>query len=51
MPNQADLEEERFLLRDYIVAERWRGLGWLAGITAFAIWCTGILNKDTPLAP
>ena len=51
VPKQEDLEEERFVLRDYIVEERWRGLSWLSLMTLFAIWCTGILNKDTPLAP
>ncbi len=51
VPKQEDLEQERFLLRDYIVKERWRGLSWLSLLTLFAIWCTGILNKDAPLAP
>jgi hypothetical protein len=31
--------------------ERKRGLGWLAFITASAIWCTGILNKVNPFQP
>ena len=31
--------------------ERKRGLGWLAIITAAAIWCTGILNKINPFQP
>ncbi|KAH7623446.1 hypothetical protein NADE_002635 [Nannochloris sp. 'desiccata'] len=31
--------------------ERKRGLGWLAFITAAAIWCTGILNKLNAFQP
>jgi hypothetical protein len=31
--------------------ERKRGLGWLAFITAAAIWCTGILNKFNAFQP
>lgn len=50
-PRRERLEEERAALKPYIRAERYRGLSWLAAITIFAIWCTGVLNKENPLAP
>ncbi len=45
------LAEERFLLRDFVISERWRGIAWLAACTAFACWVTGALDKDNPLMP
>ncbi len=51
VPSQEDLQVEKYIFRDYIVDERYRGLKWLSIITLMAIWVTGVLNKDSPLAP
>jgi hypothetical protein len=51
VPAKELLEQEKFIMRDFIVEERWRGLSWLTAATFFAIWITGVLNKDSPLAP
>ncbi len=45
------LADERFVLRDFVVAERWRGIGWLLLVALFTVWVTGALNKDNPLMP
>jgi hypothetical protein len=37
--------------KEYIKRERKRGLGWLAIVTAIAVWSTGILNNPNPLSP
>ena len=31
-----------------ILKERRRGLGWLALVTAIAVWATGVLNTPNP---
>lgn len=41
----------RYIFQDYIAGERLRGLAWLLTWTVLAIWITGVLNKDSPLAP
>lgn len=51
VPAKELLEQERFIMKDFIVEERWRGLSWLAAATFFAVWITGVLNKESPLAP
>ena len=51
MPSQEELEVEKYIFQDYIVEERYRGLKWLFIATLGAIWVTGLLNKDSPLAP
>ncbi len=51
VPSQEKLEVEKYIFRDYIVEERYRGLKWLFIATLGAIWVTGVLNKDSPLAP
>ena len=51
VPSQEDLEKEKYIFRDFIVEERYRGLNWLFVTTLMAIWVTGVLNKDSPLAP
>lgn len=51
MPSEEDLQREKYIFRDYIVEERYRGLNWLFIVTLMAIWVTGVLNKDSPLAP
>ena len=45
---EKDNEEEK---EEYIKRERKRGLGWLAIVTAIAVWSTGILNNPNPLSP
>ncbi|CAL8462334.1 g1867 [Coccomyxa elongata] len=51
VPSQEELEVEKYIFRDFIVEERYRGLKWLFIATLGAIWVTGVLNKDSPLAP
>lgn len=51
VPSQEELEVEKYIFRDYIVEERYRGLKWLLLTTLGAIWVTGVLNKDSALAP
>ncbi|BDA46193.1 hypothetical protein COCOBI_08-2850 [Coccomyxa sp. Obi] len=51
VPSQEELEVENYIFRDYIVEERYRGLKWLFLATLGAIWVTGVLNKESPLAP
>ena len=34
-----------------VVAQRRRGLGWLALVTFIAVWSTGVLNSPNPLQP
>lgn len=51
VPSQEELEMEKYIYRDYIVEERYRGLKWLFVATLGAIWVTGVLNKDNALAP
>ncbi|CAK0752427.1 hypothetical protein CVIRNUC_002145 [Coccomyxa viridis] len=48
---EQELTDKRYIFQDYIAAERLRGLAWLLTYTALAIWITGILNKDSALAP
>lgn len=48
---EQDLTDKRYIFQDYIAGERVRGLAWLLTWTVMAIWITGILNKDSPLAP
>jgi len=45
--NEDDKEEYIELMKK----ERKRGLGWLAIVTAIAVWSTGILNNPSPLSP
>jgi len=51
VPAPERLADERFVLRDFVVAERWRGIGWLLLVALFTVWVTGALNKDNPLMP
>jgi len=51
VPSKEDLRREKYIFRDNIVEERYRGLNWLVVVTLMAIWVTGVLNKDSPLAP
>jgi len=44
-------DAEGLSAEEILYRERKRGLGWLAFITAAAIWCTGILNKFNALQP
>ena len=46
-----ELTDKRYIFQDYIAGERLRGLAWLLTWTVLAIWITGILNKESPLAP
>ena len=48
---EQDLTDMRYIFQDYIAGERLRGLAWLLTWTVLAIWITGVLNKDSPLAP
>ncbi len=48
---QQELTDKRYIFQDYIASERLRGLAWLLTWTVLAIWITGILNKESPLAP
>jgi len=48
---EQDLTDKRYIFQDYIAGERVRGLAWLLTYTVLAIWITGVLNKDSPLAP
>ncbi len=48
---QQELTDKRYIFQDYIAGERLRGLAWLLTWTVLAIWITGILNKESPLAP
>ena len=48
---EQDLTDVRYVFQDYIAGERLRGLAWLLTWTVLAIWITGVLNKDSPLAP
>ena len=51
VPAEARLAEERFVLRDFIVAERWRGIGWLLAVTVFVCWVSGVMDRDNALMP
>lgn len=51
VPAEARLAEERFVLRDFIVAERWRGIGWLLTVTVFVCWVSGVMDRDNALMP
>jgi hypothetical protein len=51
VPSKEELEEEKYIYRDYIIEERSRGLSWLLLATGMAVWLTGILNKESPLTP
>jgi hypothetical protein len=51
VPSKEELEKEKYIFRDFIVEERYRGLKWLFTATLMAIWVTGVLNKDSALAP
>eukprot|EP00890_Picochlorum_soloecismus_P003032 jgi/Picsp_1/372/NSC_00370-R1_---NA--- len=46
--DQKDQKEEYI---QFMKRERKRGLGWLAIVTAIAVWSTGILNNPNPLTP
>ena len=50
-PSRAQIEAERRRLRDRIVAERYRGLTWLAAATAAALFTAGLLSSPTALRP
>lgn len=50
-PSRAQIESERRRLRDRIVAERYRGLTWLAAATAAALFTAGLLSSPTALRP
>lgn len=50
-PAQQQRQQERLLSRQIITHEKYRGLRWLAIVTALVVWSTGILNKDNPLQP
>jgi hypothetical protein len=51
-PSPADLDAaERARLRDRVIAERYRGLSWLAVATAAALWTAGLLSGPNALAP
>ena len=50
-PSRAQIEAERQRLRDRIVAERYRGLTWLAAATAAALFTAGLLSSPTALRP
>ena len=50
-PAQQQRQQERLLSRQIITYEKFRGLRWLAIVTALVVWSTGILNKDNPLQP
>ena len=43
--------QERLLCRQVINYEKFRGLRWLAIVSALVVWSTGVLNKDNPLQP
>lgn len=51
VPAQQQRQQERLLSRQVITYEKFRGLRWLAIVTALVVWSTGILNKDNPLQP
>ena len=51
VPAEGRLAEERFVLRDFVVAERWRGISWLAVVTAFVCWVSGVMDRDNALMP
>ena len=51
VPSAADIAAERARLRDRIVAERYRGLAWLAALTVGAVWSAGLLSGPNALAP
>ena len=51
LPAQQQRQQERLLSRQIITYEKFRGLRWLAIVTALVVWSTGILNKDNPLQP
>ncbi len=44
-------QQEKLLRRQIITYEKFRGLRWLAIVTALVVWSTGVLNKDNPLQP
>jgi len=50
-PSRAQIEAERERLRDRIVAERYRGLTWLAAATAAALFTAGLMSGPTALRP
>jgi len=50
-PSRAQIEAERVRLRDRIVAERYRGLTWLAAATAAALFTAGLMSGPTALRP
>lgn len=50
-PSRAQIEAERARLRDRIVAERYRGLTWLAAATAAALFTAGLMSGPTALRP
>lgn len=50
-PAQQQRQQERLLSQQIITYEKFRGLRWLAIVTALVVWSTGILNKDNPLQP
>ena len=50
-PSRSQIEAERRRLRDRIVAERYRGLTWLAAATAAALFTAGLLSSPTALRP
>ena len=45
-----DERNKRGALNDTL-RERRRGLGWLALVTALAVWCTGVVNEINPFQP
>ena len=51
MRTTAAAQQERLLRRQVITYEKFRGLRWLAIVTALVVWSRGILNKDNPLQP
>jgi len=51
LPSRADIDAERARLRDRVVAERYRGLAWLAAATAAALWSAGLVSGPNALAP
>ena len=51
LSTQQQRQQERLLSKQVITYEKFRGLRWLAIVTALVVWSTGILNKDNPLQP
>lgn len=48
---EAKVRAKKAFKRAKMQAERKRGLGWLALVTALAVWTTGLMNKINPFQP